>query len=74
MEDKNRRGVTPEPAEGSEGARAPERAQKPVPGEGSYRNVETAVNRPEDFDEDYAEAQEAEMANEQARTEDENNT
>lgn len=40
---------------------------------GQYRNVETAVNNPSYFGDDYATEQEAEMGREEAAAEDENN-
>jgi hypothetical protein len=38
--------------------------------EGSYRNVETSVNKPEDFDDDYEVAQEDDLTMEEPETED----
>lgn len=42
--------------------------------EGDYRNVETSVNKKEDFDDAYESAAEDELTNEEPRTENEGQT
>ncbi len=72
------KGGTPlNPSERDSGASTPQRKQdqqKSEPREGEYRNVETAVNNPSYFNDDYETEQEAQISREEARTKNENDT
>ena len=74
MEERNRRATEPEPAEGNETSRAPQVPPSREPKEGSYRDAETTKSNPGAYDDAYEVEQEEEITNEEARTEDENNT
>lgn len=65
---------TQHPSESRKGATAPQpqRHEKQQPNEGDYRNIETAVNSPSQFNDDYAAKQDAAIAQKEADTEDEN--
>lgn len=72
-----KRGTPLNPSEGGSASVSPKRegdlpSEKPQ--EGDYRNIETSVNNPSYFDDDYEAKQEGEMSKEEAASEKENRT
>jgi hypothetical protein len=65
------RGTAPDPAEIN---RHNQKQQTQEVSEGQFRNAETKANSAADFDDDYENRQEDQMAEEEARTEDEGQT
>jgi len=64
-----------DPSQRSDAPEQPQTDQKEqTPKEGEYRNVETSVNNPEYFGDDYESRQEDEIAEGNAATEDEGQT
>jgi len=68
---KQKRGTPLSPSEGESKTHNPQRPNQQKQGaqEGEYRNIETAVNNPSYFDDDYAVEQGNEILREEARTE-----
>ena len=72
---KQKRGTPLNPSEGGSDSANPKRGDlqsKEEPKEGEYRNVETSVNNPSYFGDEYEAEQENEISREEARTENEN--
>jgi len=70
----NENAVTPaDPAQRNEAPDQPQQDPK-QPKEGDFRNVETGVNNPGQFDDNFETEQEDQISEEEARTEDEGRT
>ena len=69
-----KRGTPQNPSESRGGTTNPSRLgqQQEKPKEGDFRNIETAVDNPSNFDDDYAAEQEEKISEQEASTEDEN--
>lgn len=67
---KEKRGASPDPTESGDGQKSPKvEEQKETLREGSFRNVETSVNKAEDFDDSYEIEREDELTEEEGKTE-----
>jgi hypothetical protein len=67
---KENRGAAGEPSRGNPGNSQPEtKDNRPIPEEGSFRNVETEADNPSAFDDSYASQVEDEIADDEARSE-----
>ena len=68
-------GTAADPNQRAEAPGQPQDQQKETtPKEGEFRNVETGVNSPGQFNDDYESAQEDKISEEEARTEKEGST
>ena len=66
MENEEKKGGLQDPAQTDSGAQRPQREGQQ---EGDYRNVETSVNNPDYFGDDYESQQEDELTMEEPKTE-----
>lgn len=72
---RQKRGTPLNPSEGGSEANTPQREggqQKQKPQEGDYRNVETSVNNPSYFDDDYETKQEDKISRDEVKSAKEN--
>jgi hypothetical protein len=70
----NNRDAAPDKNPGQEGKDKPNATQGNGAREGSFKNVETGVNNPGNFDDDFAADEENKISQEEARTEKEGRT